>query len=225
VARFCHPADRTDDDREPPRARLSIVLLIVTVVSAQQAAAAPRATDAKAQYERALARLAQMPRFEFAETVRVAGSAPQSVWTQIRFIAPNRMRMIVRTLAPQRKQLETLQVGHVRCQIPPGVCFRAPRPKPVTMVRSFLQPRLQVRYRSVTNAASGTVVVTMTTTTRVGGGRYSAQLVIDAVTEIPRSFSMTAARGGQIYARQKATFEYNSRFKIRLPPNARTPKP
>lgn len=164
-----------------------------------------------------------MPRFEFAETVRVAGSAPQSVWTQIRFIAPNRMRMIVRTLAPERKQLETLQVGHVRCQVPPGVCFRAPLPRPLTTVRSLLQPRLQVRYRSFTDATSGSVVVTMTANTRKGGGQYSARLVIDAATGRPRSFSMTAARGGQIYARQKATFHYNTRFEIRLPPNARKP--
>jgi hypothetical protein len=211
-----------DDDREPPRARLSIAVLIVTVVGGQQAAAAPRATDAKAQYEQALARLAHVPRFEFAETVRVAGSAPQSVWTQIRFIAPNRMRMIVRTLAPERKQLETLQVGHVRCQVPPGVCFRAPLPRPLATVRTLLRPRLQVRYRSVTDPTSGSVVVTMTANTRQGG-QYSARLVIDAATDRPRSFSMTAARGGKIYARQKAIFHYNTHFKIRLPPNARKP--
>jgi outer membrane lipoprotein-sorting protein len=224
VAPSSRPADASEGGRAPRATRLSIALLLGAAVASQQASAAARATDGKTQFDQALARLAHIPRFQFVETVRVTGRSSQSVWTQIRFLAPNRMRMIVRTLAPERKQFETLQVGRVRCQAPPGVCFRTLPPKPADLVRSFLRPRLRVRYRSETNPATDTTAVTMTASTGARG-QYKARLVIDTVTGAPQSFSMTAGRGGHVSARQTATFDYKRHFTIRLPRKARVPKP
>jgi hypothetical protein len=44
-------------------------------------------------------------------------------------LAPNPMRMVVQTIAPEQRRLETVQIGRVRYETPPGVCFKARRPK------------------------------------------------------------------------------------------------
>jgi outer membrane lipoprotein-sorting protein len=201
-------------------ARLPIYLLALSS-AAPASAAATAAPDARAQYEQALAHVAHVRSLEFQETVKVLNGTRRTVRTHISFLAPHRSRMVVTTLAPRPVQtLKTVQVGRVRCQAPPGVCFRAPPPTvPIATIRALLVPKLPVTYRATTDPARGFVIIKLGA--RSKGGRYSARLVIDAARGLPVRFSSAVTDEGHVYASQEATFDYRGKFKIKLPAGAR----
>jgi hypothetical protein len=201
---------------------LPIVVALASLVFTSTLDAA--ALGARDQYERSLARVTQTGRFEFIETVRLVEGQRRTARTVVQFVAPDRLRQVVTTVAPPpAARLVTVQVGRVRCQTPPKTCFRSARAAPVRAVRALLQPKLPLTYRLANDPPPGLVVVKLSAV--VGSGaRYAARLSIDAKRGRPVSFAAAVTKDGRMYASQRATFSYDGRFTIRLPRGVKRPR-
>jgi hypothetical protein len=186
-------------------------------------AAAPAvggATSAQARFRAALDRLSSTPGFQLVNAVEVRAPRRESTRTDVRYRAPDRLQTIVATrLPPPAQRLNMIQVGGVRCQAPPGVCYRMARPADaVAMVRSVIGPALPVGYRAADDGHGHVVVRLSKATGRAG--RYVGRLVIDARTGLPLRFSSRVIHGGRTLITQVATFRYGGPFTISLPAGA-----
>ena len=170
----------------------------------------------RTSYEAALAALRHTTSFRFTERVDLTSPVTRKVESEVRFRAPNRIQMLVKTLAPPPlAALESVQVGRITCQQPPGTCYRGKAADPVRSARSLIQPQLPLTYRL---AHDGGKTIMLLSATR-NGLRYFARLTVGA-DGLPTTFASTITQNGAVIARQHGTFAYGEHFDIHLPPQA-----
>ncbi len=196
-------------------ARIALIVAAGALVAPAAGAGVVHVSMPRARYNAALAALRHTKSFHFSERIAITSPAKHIVRSDVRFSAPNRIRMLVQALAPPpRAALASVQVGRITCQQPPGTCYRGARADPTQTIRMLVQPRAAVSYR-VRAGASGTEVITLRTA--LGGIRYFARLTIRS-DGLPQKFASTVARGGTVVAVQRGTFTYGGRYTITLPP-------
>jgi hypothetical protein len=196
-------------------ARIVLIVAVGALVAPADGAGFLHVSRPRARYDAALAALRHTKSFRFTEWIAITGPPKHSVRSDVRFSAPNRIRMLVQALAPPpRAALASVQVGRITCQQPPGTCYRGARADPAQTIRALVQPRGAISYR-LEAGASGTEVITLSTA--LGGIRYFGRLTIRR-DGLPQKFASTVVRGGTVVAVQKGTFTYGGRYTITLPP-------